>query len=77
MTDINIHTSHIYLSSDVSVGLRVVWAGGKNSLVERIWPGGNVPVTISKKLESKSYGFPLLSLALYYISNSKSYGFSD
>ena len=53
MTDINIHTSHIYLSSDVSVGLRVVWAGGKNSLVERIWPGGNVPVVISNRSDSK------------------------
>ena len=44
---------------DVSVGFRVVWAGGKNSLVERIWPGGNVPVVISNRSELKSCGSAL------------------
>ena len=49
----------IQLASDVSlsVGLRVVWAGGKNSLVERIWPGGNVPVSISNRSDSKSINY--------------------
>ena len=37
------------------VGLRVVWAGGKNSLVEKIWPGGNVPVKISNRFQLKNF----------------------
>ena len=42
---------------DVSVGLRVVWAGGRNSLVERVWPAGMVPVVISNRSNSKSFAF--------------------
>ena len=53
----------------VSVGLRVVWAGGKNSLVEKIWPGGNVPVVISNRSNLKSYGFAFYHTHLFNITN--------
>ena len=43
-----------YLKSKFSVGLRVVWAGGKNSLLDKTWPNGIVPVVLSNRSDSYS-----------------------
>ena len=45
-----------YLKSKFSVGLRVVWAGGKNSLLDKTWPNGIVPVVLSNRSDSYSVG---------------------
>ena len=45
-----------YLKSKFSVGLRVVWAGGKNSLLDKTWPNGTVPVVLSNRSNSHSEG---------------------
>ena len=45
-----------YLKSKFSVGLRVVWAGGKNSLLDKTWPNGIVPVVLSNRSDSYSEG---------------------